>query len=325
MICANCQKQISKKPNSIQKKRNVRFYCDRKCYLEYVRKPTMHNCDFFDLIDNEEKAYWLGFICADGCMNDKSNTLQIVLQQGDHAHLKKLGNLLGVRVYKYEHFNSYHNKSFKTSSLRVGNNNIWRDLLSVGVLPRKSKIQSFGTNIMNKIKTELRSHFIRGYFDGDGSVCESVANEIKSNFTVGFSGQRGMMKVIKEELMKQLGVSNVDVEKADGCFIVRWSGREQVSIIGKWLYDGASVFLERKHKRFEAINKGIKSRGVSRYRGVTWHKPNKKWLANISHKKKRINLGYFESEIDAAQAYDGAVVEYDKPLYKLNFGVNSGR
>lgn len=65
--------------------------------------------------------------------------------------------------------------------------------------------------------------------------------------------------------------------------------------------------------------KNLNKRGTSSFRGVVWHKTNRKWLSSISHNKKRINLGYYKDENKAAKAYDEAIVKYKKPLYKMNF------
>jgi len=75
----------------------------------------------------------------------------------------------------------------------------------------------------------------------------------------------------------------------------------------------------QKKRIFDLYKKDLKSRGTSKYRGVAWHKNNQKWLASISHNKKRLNLGYYANEEDAAKAYDKAIVKYNKSTIKLNF------
>ena len=57
----------------------------------------------------------------------------------------------------------------------------------------------------------------------------------------------------------------------------------------------------------------------SKYKGVHWHKLNKRWAARITFKKKTINLGYFSNEIDAAKAYDRAARKYHGEFASLNF------
>jgi len=57
----------------------------------------------------------------------------------------------------------------------------------------------------------------------------------------------------------------------------------------------------------------------SKYRGIYWKKKNRKWQAQITFEKKRICLGYFRNEIDAAKAYDRAARKYHGEFASLNF------
>ncbi|MCX5632832.1 MAG: AP2 domain-containing protein [Phycisphaerae bacterium] len=57
----------------------------------------------------------------------------------------------------------------------------------------------------------------------------------------------------------------------------------------------------------------------SKYRGVSFHKPSKKWYAAIRYDGTRKFLGYFDNEIDAAKAYDAAAKIYHKDFASLNF------
>ncbi len=57
----------------------------------------------------------------------------------------------------------------------------------------------------------------------------------------------------------------------------------------------------------------------SRFKGVCFHKKYRKWTAYISVAKKRISLGYFDSEIEAAKAYDEAAKKYRGEFACLNF------
>ncbi|KAK9821332.1 hypothetical protein WJX81_006277 [Elliptochloris bilobata] len=63
------------------------------------------------------------------------------------------------------------------------------------------------------------------------------------------------------------------------------------------------------------------SRGSSAFRGVGWHKRVGKWTAQIRRNGKNMALGAFKTEIEAAQAYDHAVIERDGRGGKLNFPV----
>jgi len=58
---------------------------------------------------------------------------------------------------------------------------------------------------------------------------------------------------------------------------------------------------------------------TSKYKGVCWKKRNRRWTAAITFEKKKIHLGYFKNEIDAAKAYDEAAKKYHGEFACLNF------
>lgn len=58
--------------------------------------------------------------------------------------------------------------------------------------------------------------------------------------------------------------------------------------------------------------------GASKFKGVYWHKKTHKWRARIHHKNKRINLGCFSNEIDAAKSYNKAAIKYFGKFSRLN-------
>jgi len=62
----------------------------------------------------------------------------------------------------------------------------------------------------------------------------------------------------------------------------------------------------------------------SKYKGIHWKKRNRKWEAMITFQKKKIYLGYFRSEVDAAKAYDRAARKYHGEFASPNFP-ESGR
>jgi len=68
----------------------------------------------------------------------------------------------------------------------------------------------------------------------------------------------------------------------------------------------------RNRKKF------AKSSG-SKYKGIYRYKDKKRWVARIMFEKKRMHLGIFQSEIEAAKAYDRAAIKYHGEFASLNF------
>lgn len=122
---------------------------NRRNLLEY-------NEEYFSKIDNPSKAYWLGFIYADGCI-DRYDRLHINLAEYDKNHLQKFLDELSSNI-EIRKRNGYINLSIK-------NKNIVRDLYNLGVNYNKT----YDSRIP-KIEDKYINHWLRGYFDGDGSI-----------------------------------------------------------------------------------------------------------------------------------------------------------
>ena len=120
------------------------------------------NESIFDNIDSEEKAYWLGFIYADGYISSRDNTFELSLALKDKEHLDK-----------FNVFMQHENNNIKMDSFRcrwsVVNKHLWETLNNYGCTPRKSLTLKFPDISIFSSKSLVR-HFIRGYIDGDGSI-----------------------------------------------------------------------------------------------------------------------------------------------------------
>ena len=68
-------------------------------------------------------------------------------------------------------------------------------------------------------------------------------------------------------------------------------------------------------------NARISKRNTSGFKGVSWHKQVKKWVAKIRVNRKLLHLGLFVSAEDAARAYDAAALKYFGEFARLNFPV----
>lgn len=122
---------------------------------------------FFEKIDNQNKAYMLGFFYTDG--NNGGNHIKIQLQKEDSYILERFAELMGYTgplsqippPKKFPHRKSQ-------VEFRVTRTKLADQLTKLGCMPAKSLIIKFPSSKI--VPNHLLSHFVRGYFDGDGSV-----------------------------------------------------------------------------------------------------------------------------------------------------------
>lgn len=125
-----------------------------------MSKRLEYNENYFSLIDSASKAYWLGFIFADGCI-DRYGRLHINLAKYDKNHLQKFLNELSSNII----IRDRKNKIGEYVNLSIKNSSIVNDLYNLGVNYNKTYDSKIPI-----INDKYISHWLRGYFDGDGSV-----------------------------------------------------------------------------------------------------------------------------------------------------------
>ncbi len=135
--------------------------------------------EFFDSIDSEAKAYWLGFITADGCvMTDHGkNLIQVKLMESDANHLDKLKSALDTqRPLVYSARSGVAGPCVK---LLLTSPQMVTALVALGVTPRKSMVVKPWYGPMS-----LMPHYWRGLFDGNGCISKEAARPNKWALTL---------------------------------------------------------------------------------------------------------------------------------------------
>ena len=107
----------------------------RNVQIRNLQNETKFNQHVFDSIDTEEKAYWLGFIFADGYVSTRDNTFEVSLKLSDFEHLEKLKKFL-------EWSGTVKKDSFRCR-LSVVNKHLKQTLVNYGCTPRKSLTLKF--------------------------------------------------------------------------------------------------------------------------------------------------------------------------------------
>lgn len=221
--------------------------------LGLKKSKYVYDESFFENIDTEEKAYWLGFIYADGYVmigkyNDKpcSYEASIELSVKDIDHLKKFVKSLNgnVPIKEFEKFSGTPPRAHKMCSVRLYSKKMVENLENYGVVQNKTFVIEF-PNIDN----DLIRHFIRGYFDGDGSVFENIQRScVKCNICCG---SKLFIENIREELYRNDICSYIVKDK--NIFVLYIGGMNNVDKFRSYIYKDSTIFLDRKFNRFEEI------------------------------------------------------------------------
>lgn len=194
---------------------------------------------YFNQIDTEEKAYWLGFLYADGCVH--SDTKEISVDTIDSEHLEKFKKAIKAYNHKigvtqdarWKNANALYHFAIKDKQLH-------QDLIKWGCVPQKSlKIEK-----IPNIPRDYVSHFLRGYFDGDGSLHYLKGT---NNYRISFVGTKSFLM----DIQKELG-TNVSLGTTGQAYQLQISGRKQVNRILLYLYNNSSenMRLDRKYSIF---------------------------------------------------------------------------
>ena len=231
---------------------------------KYVAK-TIYSVDesFFSVIDTEAKAYWLGFLYADGCV--RPEFFRLNLAQKDESHVAAFKNAIkytGPLFYSAPYARVYANKTIKSSGqaiLSVSRKKMRDDLEQLGCVERKSLILQFPTP--DQVPPYLLRHFIRGYFDGDGCISSNKVRD-RLNYKMQLLGTAAFLEGVMQYLATE-GIKPVKLGKHSNIRRIYYGGNANISALYDILYRDATVWLDRKRKIFQsclAQGKGQKGR-----------------------------------------------------------------
>ncbi len=207
-----------------------------------ARKYTC-NHSYFSVIDNSGKAYWLGFLMADGCVyeGDSKNSyrLQINLAAVDKEMLIAFNKAI---CSDYNICDKYIGKS-PVSQLKINSTEMCNDLINLGVVPRKSMICR-----LPKIESEYYRHFMRGYFEGDGCI----SGKGKRWEVSIVSGSKGMADDIKSLLDGEgIHLSVRESLQKPGIYTMRTSKHEMLFKFYCYLYERDNFYMRRKKEKYK--------------------------------------------------------------------------
>ena len=224
-----------------------RIFKENNITLTNRRYDVNHN--YFENIDNEEKAYWLGFLFADGCVRKTKSGSQLVLKLSvkDEEHLKLFKDNI-----ESEHKIGYHQNTTLTKKgtpstsdnclIRINSNKLINDLINQGCIPRK-------TFTINKpiIDEKFYKDFIRGFYDGDGNFFYS--EKTKASVVTIVCASEKFREFLIEVMSKIPNIGKIHENKEKYTIKI-------VNIVGivsflDYVYEESNIHLKRKKEYYE--------------------------------------------------------------------------
>lgn len=213
--------------------------------------------DFFEIIDSEEKAYWLGFVSADGWTDkhDNSYCMGIELQESDAEHLKKFnksihGNIeVKTRKRKGHAIVDHLVGVTESCYIKLYSKKIFHDLMTWGVHPNKS----FDIEFQRNLNPGLINHYIRGYFDGNGSVWKKTSNSGRDYIAFKFTcASKSFIKELRKYLFENNIYTHEHLNK--NCYDLFINSTDCNSILFlNLIYNNSSIFLDRKFQKIKNL------------------------------------------------------------------------
>lgn len=222
-------------------------------------RKTKYFCNetYFDVIDTEHKAYWLGFLYADGYILSKRSpgeqqsfgfsisTTDIELCEKFKADLKS-----NHPVNIYNGSSSFFKEGGTYARILITSQHMVDMLKQHGLTENKTY-----TITWPQLRADLIPHFIRGYSDGDGSIVIAHLTTGRSAGTIKYSWSITSTKEMCQGILNFLGKPNLKLyqrfpERQVNNWTMEVSGNQQVPKLFSKIYDNATIFLERKYKKY---------------------------------------------------------------------------
>lgn len=280
-----------------------------------IRKHQF-NENIFDTIDHSEKAYWLGYLMADGGIYRRTLQFSLIDKEMIYAFRKFMGNE-NIKIV------------FVNGSWRIDFNSIklLNSIKKYGLIKKKS----YRIKVSN-IPKNMLSHFIRGYFDGDGCIhIKPVKTQGILTFTSCSTKMlQQMCNILKEKNILRKNKKYVFKNKSQNWAIFTCGQRKEILNFGKFIYCESTIHLERKYNQFLVLENHPcthkRTGSTSKYIGVSIlseesakkFKQKKRFVAAIKYNKKLKYLGRFSTEIEAAKCYNEFAIEHSFTPDKIN-------
>lgn len=234
------QSALRRAPDSVQTRLNKSLSVLNRP-LGYNRTYSLDD-NFFEEINNEAKAYFLGLMYADGCLwggpEKKRYMINLGLEKTDKAVVETFKKVLSSTRPLYR-ITSRGYSLTESICLSVSSKKLFNDLINLGCTPKKT----FTLKFPSFLPQENLHHFVRGYYDGDGWVSST-----KGNLMTGLGGTYDFLS----GLQNRLNFANGRIGRDRSIFRLVYSC-SQANIFLDWIYQNATILMRRKRTKFDKL------------------------------------------------------------------------
>lgn len=218
--------------------------------------PRPEKTDYFSEIDNPESAYWLGMLAADGSLIPGCNGVKLNLTLEDIGVLAQFRDAPGIHnrvvVYSGRSRELPGGRTYECrddAELDFSSEQIYNDLVDKGITPDKSHELEWPEE---HLPEEYMPDFVRGLFDGDGTISASGSESGSKQLIWGLNGNPPMLKGVIEkiEAETEAEVTQAKTNEIEDSRRFRYKGNSLVPEIMSWMYQnvetGEDPFMLRK-------------------------------------------------------------------------------
>lgn len=226
--------------SNILKRRDIKV-------INYQNKLQVRD-NLFETISNEEDAYWLGFIYADGSINDRGR-FELSLKSTDVEHLHKFAKYCGFTGKVTIGVAKCNDKIHWRCRMGFGNQALKKKFNNLGVIARKGSTLKFPKFITDP---DLIRHFIRGYIDGDGGL--GIYHYSRGTCIALYAtGTKDMLTNILFHLPIKTKATLRTKNLESNCFHFNIGGRLKAQAAIDYLYQNSTIYLDRKFEKYNEI------------------------------------------------------------------------
>jgi intein-encoded DNA endonuclease-like protein len=212
------------------------------------------NQEFFDEINTEEKAYILGFVCADGHVDAKAHRLTIALKDSDYKILESIRQVMESthpikrHIKKRNPYTKANNLVLEQCSLSINGKRLVSSLVDMGIAGKKT--YTLDSSIVKHIPQKHIRHFLRGYLDGDGCITWRKKYNSGAKYIVQVVGnQEFLLEAFQRNFPSNCSLYKDKTSKQ--CYVWKIANKRSVLEFLNYLYKDAKIYLDRKYKIYQ--------------------------------------------------------------------------